>query len=1165
MRTLLSILVVLMVVLGGCSVKRNNFFSRNYHQLTTRYNVYFNGNQALKSGEKNMETRHKEDYTTLLPVFVSNNEQTRTLCSSDMDYAAEKAVKAIDKHSITAKPRRRKNKDSKNYQTFRKKKEFNNQLDKCYLLLGKAYFYKKKYAMANNTFRFIQRQYPEKEDIQTETAIWLSRSLTEMGRFDEAIRWMNQLEGAKLNRRQRELVAAVRTDFYVRQGMYAQAVPEAEKLVEVCRNLKRKPRYNYMLSQLYLKTDQDGNAMAALKKAVRFNFNYEMVFNARINMALAYQGDDGIIEKKLYKMLKDSRNADFQDRIYYALGNIEAKRGNEQKAVDLYWKSVRASVDNDNQQALSFRKLGDYYFQEREYLQAQSCYDSCMYVMDSRYEDYDQLKVLLEDLTRLTRHLRTIQLQDSLLRLAALPEAERNNIIDQKIQVIREKEAAEKEQARQAMNERNFYERNDMLGNRNTYGDNGNGSDWYFYNPVTIAMGKNEFKRKWGRRKLEDNWRRQNKAMVDFSDSSETLAEENGMGEKGAEKDTKSREYYLQGLPLTEESRQESEKKIEEAYYGAGELYLYKFNDPEKALECFDAYIRRFPDNNNVPMVYYLAYTAAGKSGQSEAAGNYKQELLRRFPQNDFALGLQDPEHFRKVEDVLKTVEELYEQAYTYYEQVYYREAEQICDEILQQYPDNKLKVNVLFLKAMCTLNTSSGQEGRDALEKVLNSGPSPEMRTMVTGILASLSTGESPVVYSNEDMAQMRYIQSHRNWKFDEEVMTGKTHQEATTYQVNKQGEQVVVIMLPEGFNLAEEMRYKARLTFINASEAAEGKNYELKKEELWYKHEALVIRKFENSPEALEYFNRVATDKYLLKIVGERSYRMFVIDENNLAVFKRMKKPEDYVDFFAENYFTDRRQGEVLSGKYGTAAHVFHYEETAVHHFVLAVPFREVNTKRMAEVLHQVDPAYRMSKENYDNQTELIVVKNVGNKEHALDYMNAVLKDKEVFDRLAGTDEEIFVITEQNLKAMLENEYLAEYVKFFNEHYLKSAGAVGVEDGEYVYNKSVAHKFVLVYPNAVDPFKLKTVFEEFNFSGLAVNNQKFDEEHDYMVVTGFKDKEEAMRYFNTVLSNRKLFKSLRSVNYTNFIITEVNLQTLLEKKTVENYLEFFKKYYLN
>lgn len=1155
--------VVLMVMLCGCSVKRNNFFSRNYHQLTTRYNVYFNGNQALKSGEKNMENRHKEDYTSLLPVFVSNDEQTRTLCSSDMDYAAEKAVKAIDKHSITSKPRRRKNKDSRSYQTFRKKKEFNNQLDKCYLLLGKAYFYKKKYAMANNTFRFIQRQYAEDEKIQTETAIWLFRSLTEMGRYDEAMQWMNHLGGAKLNRSQRELVDAARADFYVRQGMYAEAIPEVQKLINDSRSLKRKPRYNFILSQLYLKTGQEGSVMAVLKKATRFNFNYEMVFNAKINMALAYQNGDATVEKKLRKMLRDSRNEDFQDRIYYALGNIEEVRGEEKKAVDLYWKSVRSSVDNENQQALSFRKLGDFYFKERDYVQAQVCYDSCMYAMDSRYEDYDRLKVLLGDLTELTQCLRTIQIQDSLLSLGALSETERNRIIDSKIEHIKKQEEEAREQERKAQTERNFYERNNMLGNSGDYTANSGGGDWYFYNPMTIALGKNEFKRKWGRRKLEDNWRRQNKAMVEFSDIQDELAEDTG--EEKKEKDTKSRDYYLQHVPLTTENRRVAEKKVEDAYYGAGELYMYKFYDPAKALECFDAYIKRFPENNNLPMMYYLAYQAAGKCNRPDQAAGYKQELTRRFPDSDFALGLQDPEYFKKVEDVLKTVENLYSQAYNRYEQVYYDEAERLCNEILQKYPDNKLRANVLFLRAMCILNTRSGQEGKEALESVLAGAPSQEIRTVVNNILASLSTGDRPVAYSQEDMAQSRFLQANRNWRFDEEVMSGKTHKEETTYKLDQNQEQSVVIVLPGDFNLAEEMRFKARMTFINASEAAEGKKCEMKKEELWYKHEALVIQKFENAGEALEYLSRVATDKFLLKIIGERPYRMFAIGTDNLSVLKRMKNVEPYVDFFAENYFADRRKGETMAGKWGTAAHVFNYEESAAHNFVLAVPFREVNTKRIAEALHQVDPAFMLEKEVYGGDMECIVVKNVGAKPQALDYMNAVLKDKELFDRLAGLDYETFVITDQNMKAMLENEYLDEYLKFFADNYLKNAGAVGVEDGDYVYNKSVAHKFVLIYSNTVDPFKLKAVFEEFNFSGLTLNNQKFDDEHDSMIVSGFNNKDEAMRYFNTVLNNRKLFKSLRNTDYTNFVVTEVNLQTLTEKKSIEIYLEFFKKYYLN
>ena len=616
-----------MVVLCGCSVKRNNFFSRNYHQLTTRYNVYFNGDQALKSGIKHMENRHKEDYTHLLPVFVSNDEQTRSICSSDMDYAIEKAAKAIDKHSITAKPRRRKNKDSKNYQTFRKKKEFNNQLDKCYLLLGKAYFYKKKYTMANNTFRFIQRQYAEDEALMTEVSIWLFRSLTEMGRYEEAARIMDRLDGSTLKRKQREMVAAARTDFYVRQGMYEQAIPEAERLVRTCKSIKRKPRYNFLLSQLYVKENQDGAAKLALKKATRFNFNYEMVFNARIGMASAYQEGDAAVEKKLKKMLRDSRNEEFQDRIYYALANIENKRGNEEGAAGLYWKSVHASVDNDNQQALSFVKLGDYYFKNKAYVQAQSCYDSCLLVMDSRYEDYEKLKSLLTDLTELVTNLRIIQTQDSLQRIAVLPEEERNRLIDDKITAIKEQENTRKEQERREQAERNFYRRNDMLSRGDAFSQGNRGGDWYFYNPVTIALGKNDFKRKWGRRKLEDNWRRRNKASIGLADETgEELAEMTG-GEREV-KDVKSREYYLQDLPLTPEMLQASEKQIEEAYYKAGEIYLYRLNDPEKALECFDAYIQRFKNTANLPMVYYLASTTALKAGKAAEA----ERADRSFP-----------------------------------------------------------------------------------------------------------------------------------------------------------------------------------------------------------------------------------------------------------------------------------------------------------------------------------------------------------------------------------------------------------------------------------------------------------------------------------------------------------------------------------------------------
>lgn len=1157
------IYIGIVFLLAGCSTKKNTLFSRQYHQLTTRYNVYFNGNEALKSGTKKMEQNHKEDYTKLLPVFVSNNPQTRMLCSSDMDYAIEKAVKAIDKHSITAKPRRKKNKDSKNYETFRKKKEFNNQISKCYLLLGKAYFYKGKYAMANNTFRYIQRQYPDDEKLMTDVRLWFFRSLSEMGRYDEAVKLMPGIEASEMKRKQQEMYAAAKTDFYIRQGEYTQAVTEGERLLSVCKSMKRKPRYNFMLSQLYLKEGQDAQAMYALKKAIRFNFNYEMVFNAKINMALAYQTGDESVQKKLKKMLKDRKNTDFRDRIYYALASIEEKKGNQEGAVDLYWKSVNSSVDNDNQKSLSFLKLGDYYFTEKEFVPAQTCYDSCLYFMDSRVENYDQIKNLVVDLTELVTNLNTIQLQDSLQQIAKMPEADRLQLIDEKIQQLKDEEARLKEQEQREQQERSFFMRNDMISRGDAFSQGGNSGDWYFYNPVTVSLGKNDFKRKWGRRKLEDNWRRTNKAMVELTPETEEIAAEEG---KGQEKlDNKSRDFYLKEVPLTEEKMAESEKKVEEAYYKAGELYLYKFKDPEKACACFDTYIKRFPESNSVSLVYYLAYESALQAGKAQQAESYKSELIRKFPESDFAKGLQDPEYFRKVDNELKVIEKLYEEAYARYQGVYYQDALQKCDEIMKRYPGNKLSANVLFLRAMCVVNLQPAREAREALNAVLEAKPDKGVREVVNSVLASMDVGDNPVLYADAEMANARYLKANRNWVFDESGNAERDEDEEMPFKAEKKEKHDILIVLPEELKKTQLLQMQVRLEFINAIEAAEGRKYDVKKEDLWYKTTALRITSFDDYEQSSDYFNRIATDKKLLKNLSGKNYRIVAIGEKNLATLKRLKKIEDYVDFFILNYIGDRATGELLTGRQGASAHIFKYQEDEQHDYVLCLPFRKVNVKKIAETLHALEPAFSMEKQDYDDEHEMIVVKGIGKKDLALDYMNSVMKSNELFERLAGVEYNQFIITQSNLAILAENQYLEEYQKFFTDNYMRNTSEVGVEDGDFVYNKSVGHKFVLFYSNTIDPYKLKTAFEEFNFAGLSLNNYKYDGEHDCLAVSGFNNREEAMRYFNTAVNNRKLFKPLRNTDYRNFVISDANLDILREKKLVDQYLQFFKKYYLD
>lgn len=1171
MRRVLGILATVgLVVLAGCSTKKNTFFNRQYHRMTTRYNVYFNGNEALKNGLKKMDQNHKEDYTNLLPVFVSNNDQTRAVATADMDYAVEKAAKAIDKHSITAKPKRRKNKDSKSYETFRKKKEFNDQIARCYLLMGKAYFYKKKYTMAGNTFRYLQRQYPDDEKLMTEVNLWLYRNQIEAGKYDEATRYVPALEEAKLKRWQKEMYAAATTDRYVRQGEYDQAIDAAEKLVAECRNMRRKRRFNFMLSQLYLKVNRDGEAMATLKKSTRFNFDYEMVFNAKINMALAYQTGNEGIKKKLKKMLRDPKNEEFCDRIYYAMARIEEKQGNEAGAIELYWKSVRASVDNDNQKSLSFLKLGDYYYKELDYVQAQSCYDSCMYFADSGMDGYDQLKTLLGQLTELVTNLNTIQRQDSLQRLAAMSETDRNAVIDGIIQKIKDEEQKQRDEERQAMAERNFFQRNDMYSRGNAYGQSGSqtgSGDWYFYNPMTIALGKNEFKRKWGRRKLEDNWRRQNKSMVDFNEESDLLAEGGEGGEKKADK--KSRDYYLADIPLTEEMLAASNKQVADAYYRAGEIYLYTFNDPGKALECFEAFIKRFPENPNITIVYYLAYDAADKAGESSRAEVLKKELINRFPESDYAKGLQDPEYFRKVEADLKTVDKMYGEAFELYRGVYYNDALAKCDDIIRQYPENKMSSYVLFLRAMCIVNLRSADEARTALNAVTAAKPPKPMQAVVNSILASMDVGDNPVQYAEAEMYNERYLRSVRNWKFDE-TGSDTTDLEAkeSPYEKMMEDDYCVMILLPEEAKTMQVAQLQARLAFLNATLRADGADrteYKVGKDELWYKANVVRIDSFSDGQTAEAYMKRIAVDKTLLKNFKGAKYRIFAISKANLAVLKRLKNVEQYIDFFIANYFDDKGNGEIMVGRQGAAAHLFNYSADERHEFVIMLPYRQVNLKRVAEILYELEPTYAPQRESYDSEFDMVIIPNVGTQSQSMEFYQTASRNKELYDIISKVTYYAFTITRENLDLMRENQNKEEYMLFFERNYRQNhSGEVGVGEGNYVYSRNVPHKFVLFYRSSADVMRLKAAFEEFNFAGLTVNNVRYDAMHDCMTVSGFKDKEEAMRYFQTAAGNRKLFKSLKNEEYRNFVISETNFATMCGKKDAEAYLQFFRKYYL-
>jgi hypothetical protein len=146
----------------------------------------------------------------------------------------------------------------------------------------------------------------------------------------------------------------------------------------------------------------------------------------------------------------------------------------------------------------------------------------------SDYPDYTKIATKARNLTDLVTNLKEVQLQDSLQMMAKMPEKELFKFVDKIIQRVKEAEAEAERLAKEA-ELLNMYD----MGNRGRqYQPNQKtGGKWYFYNPSSLSFGQTEFMRKWGRRNLEDNWRRRNKSVVE-------ITPENEFGEGEEEGDT---------------------------------------------------------------------------------------------------------------------------------------------------------------------------------------------------------------------------------------------------------------------------------------------------------------------------------------------------------------------------------------------------------------------------------------------------------------------------------------------------------------------------------------------------------------------------------------------------------------------------------------------------
>lgn len=910
-----------LIGLSACSTQKNTWAARNYHALTTRYNVRFNGQQAYERGLNTLEDAYKEDYSELLPVYIFGADNPSTAASSAMSTSVEKCEKAIKTHSIRVKPEKKPSRSaSQKEKDFYNQEEFNPVMGSVFLLMAKSQFYQTDFLSSMATCSYILKHFPQERTLCDEARLWMARSYLESDWVYEAENIFAEMNRTGFDPSLTGEYSMAYADFLIRRGEINAVIPYVEIGLSHTRKRSDRQRYSFLLAQLYQQTGQREKAYDLFRAIPRQNPPYEMDLNARIRQTEVYEdGSTKPALRKLKRMSRNPNNRDYLDAIYYAMGNIHFSERDTLQAVECYQKAIDESTQNGPHKMQAYLHLGDYYYGQDDFLPAQPCYAGAKSIIKESHPLYEEVQERDRVLGLLQTPLQTIFDEDSLQAVASLPVERLFEIVDSL--VIDAKRKAREEARRQAAEEA-LGENASLLEDSKTVQNdvkdptlsfNGDNS-WYFYSETAKAQGKKEFDRLWGRRTLADNWRIRNQSglmeelgMKESEAPGEALGESDelpaqdetaassgkkssGKGRSRGDKsdsetgadpasgtsdaaiefepsdDPTERGYYLKDLPLTEEQRKESDRRILESLYQAAVIYREQMQSNRLALETFAEMERRFPDDSTyLPKAYYVSYLMLMQQNEPREAESNRRLLLANYPDTEEAALLRDSFYLAKLERMYESQDSLFEATYQHFLLDEDEAVKRNCDLVDTDYPSSELRPNFLFVRALVAVKKGDSETFHEKISEIVSSYPQTDL-----GQLAKTWLG-----YWDEGRRPEGFTPFGASYAADSIPMDSLV--EVFEYVADEPHH--LMVELPDSINANRLLFDVALYNFTNFLI----RDYELSLESV-SGHNVLMVRSFENAEDVMRYISWMNFQGELPE-VKYAGIRMIPISESNLS----------------------------------------------------------------------------------------------------------------------------------------------------------------------------------------------------------------------------------------------------------------------------------------
>ena len=905
------------LILTGCSTQKNTAQSRWWHAFNAKYNTYYNGTLAYIDGSLEKETGNKDNYTEQIPLYTVSNKNSREIGKANFDRAIEKCEKAIHQHSIKRRPEWTKNrrKTAKDIEWL-SRREYNPFLWKAWMLMGRSQFHQGDFESAAATFSYMSHLYATQPAIYGKARAWLAKCYIEQNwNYDAEDVIRNILRDSIHWRAQKEWDYTF-ADYYIHTGNAEQAIPYLRKVISHEMRRKQKAREWYLMGQLQASIGNKKEAYKAFRHVIRQNPPYELAFNARIAMTEVMAKDNaGKMISRLKRMAASDNNKEYQDQIYYAIGNIHLSRKDTLQAITAYEKGNQKSTRNGIEKGVLLLHLGDLYWTKEKFSDARRCYGEAIGLLDKDRKDYQQLANRSKVLDELVPYTDAVQLQDSLLQLARMSEKERNAAIDRVIDALKKKEKEERnrkaeEEAESTLRQdggnlanNNFASSNSPQKNNENNANTPANGQWYFYSPLTVSQGKAQFQKLWGKRDNVDNWQRINKTVVANAAGAEEITDEQRdslaqaaeqeellkQTSDSAVNDPHRREYYLAQIPFTPEQLAESNKLLEDGLYHAGVIFKDKLDNLPLSRKSLLRLVNNHPDYAHLDDAYYHLYLLYSRERKPEMAQTYLQKLKAEYPESQWTTLLSDPYYAENAKRGVQIEDSLYTLTYQAFRDGEYDKVERNAQISRNRFPDGANRDKFLFIGGLSKLNDGDIKSCLADLKEVVSKYPDSRLSEMAGMIINGVDAGRR--LYGGK--FDLNDVWTRRSIELNDRDSTRQKG-----YSPERNASFVFLLAYdPDKTNENQLLFEMAKYNFTSYM----ARYFDINIEDLEGLHR-MQISGFNSYDEARQYANAVYQQPAIKRLLG--NVRAYVISEPNLKLLGTSHTYEEYEKFYSKHF---------------------------------------------------------------------------------------------------------------------------------------------------------------------------------------------------------------------------------------------------------------------